>query len=56
MHEVEGETARLRYLSEAHQTVRGVIALTKRTTEKATIDVSKAQDEKLHQVCTWVYM
>ena len=53
-HEVEGETARLRYLSEAHQTVRGDIALTKRATEKTTTDVSKAQDEKLHQVCTRV--
>ena len=55
-HEVEGETARLRYLSEAHQTVCGDIALTKRATEKTTTDVSKAQDEKLHQEGTRVYM
>ena len=38
-HEVEGETAWLHYLSEAHQTVRGNIALTKRATEKATLDI-----------------
>ena len=55
-HEVGGETARLCYLSEAHQIVHGDIALTKRTTEKTTTDVSKAQDEKLHQVCAWVHM
>jgi len=54
-HEVECETAQLRYLSEAHQAVRGDIALTKRATEKTTTDVSKAH-EKLHQVCTRIYM
>ncbi len=48
--EVEGVTARLRYLSEAHGTVRNDIALTKRASEKATTDVSRAQDEKLKQV------
>ena len=55
-HEVEGERARLHYLSEAHQTVHGDIALSKRATEKTTTDVSKAQDEKLHQEGTRVYM
>ena len=48
--DVEGVTAKLRYLSEAHHTVRDDIALTKRASEKATSDVSKAQDEKLEQV------
>ena len=47
-HEVENVTARMRYLSEAHET--GDIALTKRATEKTATDVSKAQEEKLQQV------
>ena len=49
-HEVENVTARMRYLSEAHETVQGDIALTKRATEKTATDVSKAQEEKLQQV------
>ena len=49
-HEVESVTARMRYLSEAHETVQGDIALTKRATEKTATDVSKAQEEKLQQV------
>lgn len=48
--DVENVTARLRYLGEAHQTVKGDIALTKRATEKASVDVTKAQEEKLQQV------
>ena len=49
-HEVESTTARLRYLDEAHSTIKDDIALTKRVTEKATSDVSKAQRDKLQQV------
>ena len=50
-------TARLQFLSEAHQTVRDDIALTKRATEKARTDVTKAQEEKLNQVCMYsMYM
>ena len=48
--DVESVTARLRYLGEAHQTVKGDIALTKRATKKASVDVTKAQEEKLKQV------
>lgn len=54
--EVEGVTARLQFLSEAHQTVKDDIALTKRATEKARTDVTKAQEEKLNQVCMYMYM
>ena len=49
-HEVENVTARMRYLTEAHETVQGDIALTKRATEKTATEVSKAQEEKLQQV------
>lgn len=47
--EVENVAARLRYITEAHQTVKDDIALTKRATEKTTTDVSKAEREKLKQ-------
>ena len=36
--EVENVTARMRYLSEAHEPVQGDIALTKRATEKTATD------------------
>ena len=48
--EVEGVTARVRFLSDAHQTVRDDIALTRRATEKTTTDVAKAEEDKLNQV------
>ena len=48
--EVENAVARLRYITEAHQTVKDDIALTKRATEKTTSDVSRAEREKLKQV------
>lgn len=48
--EVEGVTAHLRFISEAHQTVKDDIALTRRATEKTTTDVTKAQEDKLNQV------
>ena len=47
---------KLRYLTDAHSTVQTDIAVTKRATEKATVDVTKAQDEKQKQVCTYVHM
>ncbi len=40
----------MRYLDEAHSTIKDDIALTKRVTEKATLDVTKAQRDKLQQV------
>ena len=49
-HEVEGVTARLRFISEAHQTVKDDIALTRRATEKTTTDVARAEEDKLNQV------
>lgn len=49
-HDVETTTARLRYLDEAHSTIKKDVAVTKRATEKATSDVSKAQKDKLQQV------
>ena len=49
--EVENSTARLHYISEAHQTVKDDIAITKRAAEKTTTDVTKAGDDKLKQVC-----
>ena len=45
-------TARLRFISEAHQTVKDDIALTCRATEKTTTDVAKAEEDKLNQVHT----
>lgn len=48
--EVENAVARLRYITEAHQTVKDDIALTKRATEKTTTDVNRAEREKLKQV------
>ena len=47
---MENANARLRYISEAHETVKKDIALTKRAAEKTTIDVTRAQDIKLKQV------
>ncbi|CAI8056769.1 Coiled-coil domain-containing protein 40 [Geodia barretti] len=47
--EVEEVTGRLRFLTEAHQTVQGDIALTRRATEKTTSDVAKAEEDKLNQ-------
>ena len=47
--EVENTAARLRYIGEAHQTVKDDIALTKRATEKTTSDVSTAERLKLQQ-------
>lgn len=43
-------TARLRYLSEAHDTMRKDIALTRRAAEKTTSDIGHAQTSKLKQV------
>ncbi len=49
---MEIATAGLRYINDAHQTVKGDIALTKRAAEKTTTDVSKAEVDKLKQVQT----
>ena len=46
---------KLRYLTDAHSTVQTDIAVTKRATEKATVDVTKAQDEKQKQVRMYVH-
>ena len=48
--ELEGVASRLRFISEAHQTVQNDIALTRRATEKTQTDITKAQEEKLNQV------
>ena len=48
--DVETAAARLQYLSNAQHTMQQDIALTKRATEKTTVDVSKAQESKLEQV------
>ena len=53
--EVEGVTARLRFISEAQQTVRDDIALTRRATEKTVTDVTKAEEDKLQQVYMYIY-
>lgn len=50
-HDVESVTARLHYMSEAKNTVKDDIALTKRATEKTATDVGRAQEEKQKQVC-----
>ena len=50
--DVDSASARLRYLSEAEQTVKQDIALTKRATEKAVADITQAEADKLKQVCT----
>lgn len=47
---MENTAARLHYITEAHQTVKDDIALTKRATEKTTSDVSRAEVDKLKQV------
>ena len=47
--EVEEVTSRLKFLSEAHQTVRDDIALTRRTTEKTSADMTRAEEDKLNQ-------
>ena len=43
-------TSRLKFLSEAHQTVRDDIALTRRATEKTSADMTRAEEDKLNQV------
>ena len=49
-------SARLRFISEAHQTVRDDIALTRRATEKTSTDVTKAEEDKLNQVtCMYIH-
>lgn len=47
--EVEEVSGCLRFLTEAHQTVQADIALTRRATEKTTVDVAKAEEDKLNQ-------
>ena len=49
--DVDSASARLRYLSEAQQTLKQDIALTKRATEKAVADITQAEADKLKQVC-----
>lgn len=49
---MENASLRLKYLTEAHDTVSQDIALTVRATEKAVTDVTKAQRDKLKQVST----
>lgn len=53
--DVDSATARLRYLSEAQQTVKQDIALTKRATEKAMADISQAEEDKCKQVCECIF-
>ena len=48
--EVENTAARLHYITAAHDAIKNDIALTKRATEKTTVDLSNAAREKLQQV------
>lgn len=43
-------SSRLKFLSDAHETVQKDIALTQRVTEKTAVDVAKAEENKLDQV------
>ena len=46
---METAASRLRYMNEAYETIKKDIALTVRATEKAMVDMSKAQIDKLQQ-------
>ena len=47
---VESQGAKLRYLSDAHKTLKTDIAVTKRAAEKTDVDMIGAQTEKKEQV------
>ena len=49
---MENAAARLHYITGAFETVKNDIALTKRATEKTTADLTRAEREKLQQVCS----
>lgn len=47
---MESQGAKLKYLSDAHETLRTDIAVTKRAAEKTDVDMIDAQTEKKEQV------
>ena len=47
---MESQGAKLKYLSDAHETLRTDIAVTKRAAEKTDVDMIEAQTEKKEQV------
>ncbi len=49
--EVENLAAKLRYMEDAKKDVRSDIAVMKRATDKAGVEVAKAEEEKKKQVC-----
>ena len=48
--EVESLATKLRYMEDAKTDIRSDIAVMKRATEKAGVDLSKAEEEKKKQV------
>ena len=50
---VESQGAKLKYLSDAHQTLKTDIAVTKRAADKTDVDMMAAQTEKREQVCRY---
>ena len=55
--DVESLGAKLKYLTDAHKTLKTDIAVTKRAAEKTDVDMIDAQAEKREQVLNvlWVY-
>lgn len=49
---MENSAVRLKYINEAFDTIKKDIALTVRATEKAMVDITKVQKDKLEQVHT----
>ena len=47
---MESSVARLKYMNEAYEMIKKDIALTVRATEKAMVDKSNVQKDKLQQV------
>ncbi len=47
---MEGSAARLKYMNEAYDTIKKDISLTVRATEKAMVDMTNIQKDKLQQV------
>ena len=56
--EVENLATKLRYMEDAKTDVRSDIAVMKRATEKAGVELTKAEEEKKKQVsiCCMVYI
>ena len=52
---VELQGAKLKYLSDAHETLKTDIAVTKRAAEKTDVDMTDAQIEKKEQVEDHLY-